>query len=41
MGEVVWLCRYPVKSMLGEVLAEADLDVAGVIGDRRSAGGPP
>jgi len=37
MGEVVWLGRYPVKSMLGEDLAEAGLGVSGVDGDRRLA----
>jgi uncharacterized protein len=37
MGEIVWLCRYPVKSMLGEKLPSADLSEAGVVGDRRYA----
>jgi len=37
MGEIVWLGRYPVKSMLGEDLGEADLDESGVGGDRRYA----
>jgi uncharacterized protein YcbX len=37
MGEVVWLGRYPVKSMGGEGLDEADLDASGVEGDRRYA----
>jgi uncharacterized protein YcbX len=37
MGEVVWLGRYPVKSMLGEELDEAHLDDSGVAGDRRYA----
>lgn len=37
MGEVVWLGRYPVKSLRGEDLAEAHLDASGVEGDRRYA----
>ncbi|MEV4711304.1 MOSC domain-containing protein [Micromonospora sp. NPDC049374] len=37
MGEVVWLGRYPVKSMGGEDLIEARLDASGVVGDRRCA----
>lgn len=37
MGEVVWLGRYPVKSMRGEDLADAHLDESGVEGDRRYA----
>jgi len=37
MGEVVWLGRYPVKSMRGEDLDEAHLDPSGVEGDRRYA----
>lgn len=37
MGEIVWLGRYPVKSMLGEVSRSVALDEAGVIGDRRYA----
>ena len=37
MGEVVWLGRYPVKSMLGEDLREVDLDESGIVGDRRYA----
>ncbi len=37
MGEVAWLGRYPVKSMLGEELADAVLDESGVAGDRRYA----
>ncbi|GLW29810.1 MOSC domain-containing protein [Actinoplanes regularis] len=37
MGEVVWLGRYPVKSMRGEELEEAHLDASGVAGDRRYA----
>lgn len=37
MGEIVWLGRYPVKSMLGEDLVAADLDGSGIAGDRRYA----
>jgi uncharacterized protein len=37
MGEIVWLCRYPVKSMRGETLRRADIDQTGVRGDRRRA----
>jgi uncharacterized protein YcbX len=37
VGEVVWLGRYPVKSMLGEELGDAVLDGSGVAGDRRFA----
>lgn len=37
MGEVVWLGRYPVKSMRGEDLTEVHLDASGVEGDRRYA----
>jgi uncharacterized protein YcbX len=37
VGEVMWLCRYPVKSVLGEPLTEAVLDPGGVVGDRRYA----
>jgi uncharacterized protein YcbX len=37
MGEVVWLGRYPVKSMCGEDLDEAHLDASGIKGDRRYA----
>ena len=37
MGEIVWLGRYPVKSMLGESVTEAELDESGVVGDRRYA----
>ena len=33
--EVAALWRYPVKSMLGERVEAADLDVDGVVGDRR------
>jgi uncharacterized protein YcbX len=36
-GEVVWLGRYPVKSMRGEDLDEAHLRASGVDGDRRYA----
>lgn len=35
MGRVTALWRYPVKSMAGEALAEADLGWHGVAGDRR------
>jgi uncharacterized protein YcbX len=34
IGTAVALRRYPVKSMLGEDLAEAELEAAGVLGDR-------
>jgi MOSC domain-containing protein len=37
VGEVVWLCRYPVKSMRGETLELAEVDHSGVRGDRRFA----
>jgi uncharacterized protein YcbX len=37
VGEVVWLARYPVKSMLGEDLRDAGLEVSGILGDRRFA----
>lgn len=37
MGEIVWLGRYPVKSMLGEDQREVVLDAGGVVGDRRYA----
>jgi uncharacterized protein len=37
VGEIVWLWRYPVKSMLGEPLTEVDLDESGISGDRRYA----
>jgi uncharacterized protein YcbX len=37
MGEVVWLGRYPIKSMLGEDVTDAVLDESGVVGDRRYA----
>jgi MOSC domain-containing protein len=37
VGEVVWLGRYPVKSMRGEDLTVAHLDESGVEGDRRYA----
>jgi uncharacterized protein YcbX len=37
MGEIVWLGRYPVKSMRGEALTEAAVGAAGVEGDRRYA----
>jgi uncharacterized protein YcbX len=37
VGEIVWLGRYPVKSMLGEVSHRVVLDEAGVVGDRRYA----
>src|SRR6185295_9482134 len=37
VGRVVGLWRYPVKSMGGEVLAEADVSWHGFAGDRRWA----
>jgi uncharacterized protein len=37
MGEVVWLGRYPVKSMLGEEPDGIELEPGGVRGDRRYA----
>jgi uncharacterized protein YcbX len=37
VGEIVWLGRYPVKSMLGEDQREVVLDEGGVVGDRRYA----
>ena len=37
MGEVVWLGRYPVKSMLGEELTDVELGESGIAGDRRHA----
>jgi len=37
VGEIVWLGRYPVKSMLGEDLGDAVLDESGIGGDRRHA----
>jgi MOSC domain-containing protein len=37
IGTAVALRRYPVKSMLGEDLREAELDAAGVAGDRAMA----
>jgi MOSC domain-containing protein len=37
VGEVVWLARYPVKSMLGERLQAVDITESGVDGDRRYA----
>ncbi|NEQ42308.1 MAG: hypothetical protein F6K00_01610 [Leptolyngbya sp. SIOISBB] len=37
VGEVEALFRYPVKSMAGEVLEEADLGWHGLEGDRRLA----
>lgn len=37
VGEIVWLGRYPVKSMLGEAPSAAMLTGAGVAGDRRYA----
>ena len=36
-GQVVGLWRYPVKSMLGESLHEAEVGPAGVVGDRAFA----
>jgi uncharacterized protein len=35
VGQIGALWRYPVKSMLGEVLASADVTAAGLDGDRR------
>ena len=37
LGSVVSLCRYPVKSMLGEELDAAEVDDRGVLGDRAYA----
>lgn len=37
MGEIVWLGRFPVKSMRGEDLTEARLTESGFDGDRRYA----
>ncbi|MFI5912053.1 MOSC domain-containing protein [Dactylosporangium sp. NPDC051541] len=37
MGEIVWLARYPVKSLCGEELTQAYLGPAGFDGDRRHA----
>jgi hypothetical protein len=37
VGEIVWLARYPVKSMPGEALDRADPSESGVDGDRRFA----
>jgi uncharacterized protein len=37
VGEIVWLGRYPVKSMRGEDVTRVDLDGFGVAGDRRYA----
>jgi MOSC domain-containing protein len=37
VGTIQALWRFPVKSMLGEVIDEADLSVAGVAGDRAFA----
>ena len=37
MGEVVWLGRYPVKSMLGEEPDSIEVEPDGVRGDRRYA----
>ncbi|MEV6923356.1 MOSC domain-containing protein [Dactylosporangium sp. NPDC051485] len=37
MGEIVWIGRYPVKSMLGEDLGDAVLAETGIDGDRRYA----
>jgi uncharacterized protein YcbX len=35
LGTVLALARYPVKSLQGEALAEAEVDGDGVVGDRR------
>ena len=37
MGHVKAIYRYPVKSMRGETLAEAQLGFLGFVGDRRFA----
>lgn len=37
MREIVWLGRYPVKSMRGEDVTHVDLDGCGIAGDRRYA----
>jgi uncharacterized protein YcbX len=37
LGTVAKLCRYPVKSMLGEDLPVGDVTLAGLAGDRRLA----
>ncbi len=37
MGEIVWIGRYPVKSLCGEELTHARLEPAGLAGDRRYA----
>jgi uncharacterized protein len=37
MGEVIWIGRYPVKSMLGESPTEVRLGGHGIDGDRRYA----
>src|SRR5580700_6239024 len=37
LGTVAKLCRYPVKSMLGEDLPAGDVTLAGLAGDRRLA----
>jgi uncharacterized protein len=34
VGSVAELRRYPVKSLTGEVLRAADVDVRGLVGDR-------
>lgn len=37
LGSVVSLCRYPVKSMMGEELNAADVTQRGLLGDRAYA----
>jgi hypothetical protein len=37
LGSVVALCRYPVKSMLGEELNAAEVTDRGLLGDRAYA----
>jgi len=37
LGSVVSLCRYPVKSMLGEELNAAEVGDRGLLGDRAYA----
>src|SRR5436305_15255917 len=37
IGRVAALCRFPVKSMLGEQVPAAELTLSGVVGDRAYA----
>lgn len=37
LGEIIAITRYPVKSLVGEDLAEAGVDARGLIGDRQWA----